>query len=122
MARKSKEEIKIDESVVVKEEKKINWKDVLVRSIKTFIQSTVSYFIMSINGLNFFGETTVTDRILHGFILGAISAGVCGVWNSVLSPLLDIDGTPTVKVVYVNKPVEVKVPSDTDEYDGADNG
>ena len=115
----------VNDRLVGKEEKKINWRDVLVRTVKTFIQSFVSYLIMSINGLNFFGDTTMSQRIVKGFILGAVTAGLCAVWNSVLSPLLDIDGTPTVKVVYVDRPVqsdpivneEIEV-----EDDGIDNG
>lgn len=110
----------VNDKPVTKEVTKVNWKDVVVRSVKTFIQSFVSYLIMSINGLNFFGETTVGEKVLRGFVLGAVSAGVCAVWNSVLSPLLDIDGTPTVKVVYVDRPVAVNTEVEIDSE--SDNG
>lgn len=60
----------------------VNWKDVLIRSLKTFVQAALA-----------FASTTLsTGNIVHGIsqtlVLSALAAGIAAVWNGVLSPAL----------------------------------
>lgn len=66
--------------------KNINWKDVLVRAGKTFVQTAVSYLIANLSGVNFFnGDQSETFWI--GLALSAGAAGVSAAWNGVIAPL-----------------------------------
>lgn len=56
--------------------KKINWKDIGIRCLKTFIQGTVAYLTVSIT------TTDLTDKeAVKGLIIGAIAGGVSAVMN-----------------------------------------
>ena len=60
----------------------VNWKDVLIRSLKTFVQAALA-----------FASTVLsTGNIVHGIsqtlVLSALAAGIAAVWNGVLSPAL----------------------------------
>lgn len=56
--------------------KKINWKDIGIRCLKTFIQGTVAYLTVSISTTDF------TDKeAVKGLIIGAIAGGVSAVMN-----------------------------------------
>lgn len=61
----------------------INWKDVAIRAIKTFVQTAVSTFIAGLSGIDLFAAE-------EGFWLAlAISAGAAGisaVWNGLIEP------------------------------------
>ena len=50
---------------------KINWKDIGIRCLKTFIQGVVAYLAVSISTTDF------TDKeAIKGLIIGAIAGGV----------------------------------------------
>ena len=56
--------------------KKINWKDIGIRCLKTFIQGVVAYLAVSISTTDF------TDKeAIKGLILGAIAGGVSALMN-----------------------------------------
>jgi len=56
--------------------KKINWKDIGIRCLKTFIQGTVAYLTISITTTDF------TDKeAVKGLIIGAIAGGVSAAMN-----------------------------------------
>ena len=56
--------------------KKINWKDIGIRCLKTFIQGVVAYLTVSISTTDF------TDKeAIKGLIIGAIAGGVSAVMN-----------------------------------------
>ena len=55
---------------------KINWKDILLRCIKTFIQGTVAYLTVSISTTDF------TDKeAIKGLVIGTIASGVSALMN-----------------------------------------
>lgn len=66
--------------------KNTDWKDVIIRAIKTFVQTACSYIIANLAGVNFFeGQTGETFWI--GLALSAGAAGLSAVWNGILAPL-----------------------------------
>jgi hypothetical protein len=64
----------------------IDWKDVGIRAVKTFIQTFVSVFGSDLLNVNLF-DGSMTDVMWCGMFLGAGAAAVSAVWNAVLSPL-----------------------------------
>lgn len=55
---------------------KINWKDIGIRCLKTFIQGVVAYLTVSITTTDF------TDKeAVKGLIIGAIAGGVSAAMN-----------------------------------------
>ena len=62
--------------------KKINWKDIGIRCLKTFIQGVVAYLAVSISTTDF------TDKeAIKGLIIGTIASGVSALMNIVNSLL-----------------------------------
>lgn len=62
--------------------KKINWKDIGIRCLKTFIQGVVAYLTVSISTTDF------TDKeAIKGLIIGTIASGVSALMNIVNSLL-----------------------------------
>lgn len=58
--------------------KKINWKDIGIRCLKTFIQGVVAYLAVSISTTDF------TDKeAIKGLIIGTIASGVSALMNIV---------------------------------------
>lgn len=56
--------------------KNINWKDIGIRCLKTFIQGVVAYLAVSISTTDF------TDKeAIKGLIIGAIAGGVSALMN-----------------------------------------
>lgn len=56
--------------------KKINWKDIGVRCLKTFIQGVVAYLTVSISTTDF------TDKeAIKGLIIGTLASGVSALMN-----------------------------------------
>lgn len=56
--------------------KKINWKDILIRCIKTFIQAITAYLAVSISTTDF------TDKeAVKALIIGCIASGVSALMN-----------------------------------------
>ena len=61
---------------------KINWKDIGIRCLKTFIQGVVAYLAVSISTTDF------TDKeAVKGLIIGAIAGGVSALMNIINSLL-----------------------------------
>ena len=55
---------------------KINWKDIGIRCLKTFIQGVVAYLAVSISTTDF------TDKeAIKGLIIGTIASGVSALMN-----------------------------------------
>lgn len=66
--------------------KKINWKDIGIRCLKTFIQGVVAYLAVSISTTDF------TDKeAIKGLIIGTIASGVSALMN-IINSLLKGDG------------------------------
>ena len=69
--------------------KKINWKDIGIRCLKTFIQGVVAYLTVSISTTDF------TDKeAIKGLVIGTIASGVSALMN-IINNLLkgdDING------------------------------
>ena len=69
--------------------KQVDWVDVLVRSIKTFLQSTIPVLLTAIQGIT----VETFDDGFKLFVIttlgSAFAGGICAVWNGVLSPLWD---------------------------------
>ena len=56
--------------------KKINWKDIGIRCLKTFIQGVVAYLAVSISTTDF------TDKeAIKGLTIGTIASGVSALMN-----------------------------------------
>ena len=61
---------------------KINWKDIGIRCLKTFIQGVVAYLAVSISTTDF------TDKeATKGLIIGTIASGVSALMNIINSLL-----------------------------------
>ena len=67
---------------------KIDWKDVLVRSLKTFGETAFSCLIASLSGFNF-GQDNA-EKVLLSLGLSACAAGVAAVWNGIIVPILKL--------------------------------
>ena len=64
----------------------IDWKDVGIRAVKTFVQTAASYLIAALGGVDFFaGDKGETFYV--GLFLSAGAAGLSAVWNGILAPL-----------------------------------
>ena len=61
---------------------KINWKDIRIRCLKTFIQGVIAYLAVSISTTDF------TDKeAIKGLIIGTIASGVSALMNIINSLL-----------------------------------
>lgn len=61
---------------------KINWKDISIRCLKTFIQGIIAYLTVSLSTTDF------TDKeAIKGLIIGAVAGGVSAITNLTLSLL-----------------------------------
>lgn len=58
--------------------KKINWKDIGIRCLKTFIQGVVAYLTLSITTTDF-----TNKEAIKGLIIGAIASGISALMNIV---------------------------------------
>ena len=66
--------------------KKINWKDIGIRCLKTFIQGVVAYLAVSLSTTDFTNKEAV-----KGLIIGTIASAVSAVMN-LINSLLKGDG------------------------------
>ena len=67
----------------------INWKDVAVRSIKTFVETAVAFVLAEVAGVDIFAAD---HDMWIGIAVSAAAAGVAAVWNGVIEPVLKLPG------------------------------
>lgn len=67
--------------------KNINWKDVLIRSLKTFAETAFTFLIAELAGVELFAADM---SAWIGLILSAGAAGCAAVWNGVIEPVLKL--------------------------------
>lgn len=63
----------------------IDWKDVIIRSAKTFVETAVACLLTSFTEINLF-DTDTGVWIAIG--LSAASAGCAAVWNGIIHPIV----------------------------------
>lgn len=58
-------------------------KDILIRTLKTFVQAFIGYFTADI----FIGITDITTlkKVVLSALIGAFAAGICAVWNMLIA-------------------------------------
>ena len=59
-------------------------KDVAIRALKTFVQSSIAYLVAAVSAVDVF------DRgVAEGLIIGALAAGISASWNGAIQPMLN---------------------------------
>jgi hypothetical protein len=65
----------------------IDWKDVLIRSIKTFVETAFAFLLAELAGV----DVVAADKEMWiGIALSAGAAGISAVWNGVIEPALKL--------------------------------
>ena len=67
---------------------RVDWKDVLIRSVKTFIQVAIPLILTALTTIDYSGEGDTVKSFLIATCLSAAASGICAVWNGVINPLL----------------------------------
>lgn len=67
----------------------INWKDVLVRSVKTFAETAFTFLVAEMAGVELFAAD---KGVWVSLALSAGAAGCAAVWNGVIEPVLRLPG------------------------------
>lgn len=57
-------------------------KDILIRSVKTFIQAFLGSLVVFINGTQ-----NIDEKLIKSALIGSLSAGLCAVINYILKLL-----------------------------------
>lgn len=65
--------------------KNIDWKDVLIRSAKTFVEAFLTFVSAEMAGVDVFA---VDKSAWFAVGVSAAIAGVCAVWNGIFQPLV----------------------------------
>ena len=60
---------------------KINWKDVLIRAAKTFVQAAVPILIAALNAIDISEGREAAGAVLLSAGLSAAAAGISAAWN-----------------------------------------
>ena len=63
----------------------VNWKDVLIRAIKTFVEAFLAFMGAELAGMDIFA---LDKDVWCAVGLSAAAAGISAVWNGVVEPLL----------------------------------
>jgi hypothetical protein len=67
-------------------------KDVAIRAMKTFWQSSIAYLVATFStqmqGVDVFDLHDV-QSVFGGLLVGALAAGISASWNGVVQPMLD---------------------------------
>lgn len=64
---------------------KINWKDVIVRAVKTFAETAVAAFVAGVSGVDIF---STDEGFWIALALSAGAAGISAVWNGLVEPVI----------------------------------
>lgn len=72
---------------------KFDWKDFWVRCFKTFLEAALGYISTVIAGVNF-GDGSMSDTVLVGFLITGAATGFTAVINGVILPLLRTKTNP----------------------------
>lgn len=60
-------------------------KDIAIRALKTFWQSSIAYLVASLaQGVDLF-----EGEVIGGLLIGALAAGISASWNGVIQPRLE---------------------------------
>ena len=65
--------------------KDINWKDVLIRAIKTFVEAFIACAGAELAGMDLFA---IDKGMWCAVILSAGAAGLSAIWNGMIEPVL----------------------------------
>jgi len=76
--------------------KQIDWRDLAIRAVKTFIQTFVSY--LTIDGLFAISDRVEMQRWALTTGVSALAAGISAVWNLVLDIVSDKAGEALDKI------------------------
>lgn len=60
-------------------------KDVAIRALKTFVQSSIAYLVAAIGAVDVFDK-----GVGEGLLIGALAAGISASWNGVIQPMLNL--------------------------------
>ena len=67
-------------------------KDVAIRAMKTFWQSSVAYLVATfstqMSGVDVFDLHNV-QSVFGGLLIGALAAGISAAWNGIIQPILN---------------------------------
>lgn len=66
-------------------EKHIDWKDVAMRAVKTFLQAAAAFAMAEISGAELFA---IDARMWGAIGVSAVAAGLSAVWNGVMEPMV----------------------------------
>lgn len=65
----------------------VDWKDVAIRSLKTFVETVISFVLAHLGGVEIFD----TDKgMWMSLIISAGAAGIAAAYNGVISPMLTL--------------------------------
>jgi hypothetical protein len=65
--------------------KTVDWKDVLVRAVKTFVEAVLAFGVAELSGKDIF---VLTRDMWGALAISAAAAGISAVWNGVIEPLV----------------------------------
>lgn len=65
--------------------KNVDWKDVVVRAIKTFVEAVVAFASTELAGVDLFAAE---QGFWPALAISAVAAGVSAVWNGLIDPAL----------------------------------
>ena len=80
----------------MKKLKNIDWKDLALRAVKTFIQTFISY--LTIDGIFGISDKVEMQRWLLTTGLSALAAAISAVWNLILGVISDKAGEALDKI------------------------
>lgn len=72
-----------------------DWKDIWIRSKKTFFEIAITYVLSALAGVNF--SKDLGETFWMGLLLSAGSMGVCAVWNTVIRPTFKTESDDNIE-------------------------
>ncbi len=64
----------------------MDWKDIIIRALKTLAQTFISLLIASLAGVNMFASD-VGENFWIGVLLSAVAGAVSAAWNVILEAI-----------------------------------